>query len=86
MNFRPTPEYFMVRDLIMTITSRTNRAGMPTSLNFSMPPPTPLRLMKKQMSMNSSVTPMPKPGVVSSAPNTSLPGVPLNRPITFTMM
>ena len=57
----------------MMMTSITNRAGIPMLLNFSMPPEMPPRLMRKQMSRNSSVNITQPKGLVSMEPNRSAP-------------
>ena len=46
MNFRPSAAPGRVTERMMMMTSITNRAGMPTLLNFSMPPEMPPRLMR----------------------------------------
>ena len=46
MNFSPSIASGRVRERMMMITSITNSMGMPTLLNFSMPPEMPLRLIR----------------------------------------
>ena len=46
MNFRPSIAPGRVRERMMMTTSITNSVGMPTLLNFSMPPEMPLRLIR----------------------------------------
>ena len=46
MNFRPSMAPSMDRLLMMMMTSMKNSAGIPTVLNFSMPPEMPPRLMR----------------------------------------
>ena len=55
MNFRPSTAFGSVRERMMTITSITNSAGMPTLLNFSMPLSTPPCTMTMQRIMKKTV-------------------------------
>ena len=57
----------------MMMRSITARAGIPTLLNFSIPPETPPCTITMQMTMNSVVKTTQPIGVVSIAPKTSPP-------------
>ena len=55
INFSPSTAPGRVRARTMTMTSMTNRAGIPTLLKRSMPSLMPPRMIKKQMAMNRNV-------------------------------
>ena len=73
MNFRPSLALGRVRERTMMMSSITNSAGIPTLLNFSIPPETPPCTITMQMMMNRIVKTTQPSGVVSILPNTSPP-------------
>ena len=72
MNLRPSPAFGRVQARMMIITSIIARAGIPTLLNFSIPPATPPMFMSQQMSIKSIMTPICPMGLVSIAPKDAL--------------
>ena len=68
MNFRPSTAPGRDRERMITTMSITNRAGIPTLLNFSMPPETPPLTISMQMTINTSVNTKQPKGLVSMAP------------------
>ena len=77
MNFRPSTAPGRDRERMITIISITNRAGIPTLLNFSMPPETPPLTISMQMTRNSRVNTKQPKGLVSMAPKVALPVIAL---------
>ena len=75
MNFRPSEALGRVRERTMMISSITNSAGIPTLLNFSIPPETPPCTMTMQITMNRIVKNTQPSGVVSIAPKISPPDI-----------